>query len=41
VFSEAYYLKGMNAYIDGKKVDHLRVDYLLRGLHHQENKNRF
>ena len=32
VFSEAYYGKGWNAYINDKKVDHLRVDYLLRGL---------
>lgn len=33
VFSEMYYGKGWNAYIDGKKSDHIRVDYVLRGLH--------
>ncbi|MFK7060087.1 YfhO family protein [Flavobacterium oreochromis] len=32
VFSEMYYGKGWNAYIDGKLVDHYRVDYTLRGL---------
>jgi uncharacterized membrane protein YfhO len=32
VFSEIYYPKGWNAYIDGKKVDHVNVDYILRGL---------
>ncbi|MFK7115158.1 YfhO family protein [Flavobacterium oreochromis] len=32
VFSEMYYGKGWNAYIDGKLVDHYRVDYSLRGL---------
>ncbi|WP_444626112.1 YfhO family protein [Flavobacterium columnare] len=32
VFSEMYYGKGWNAYIDGKLVDHYRVDYILRGL---------
>ncbi|SHG15532.1 membrane protein YfhO [Flavobacterium segetis] len=32
VFSEMYYGKGWNAYIDGNKVDHIRVDYVLRGL---------
>jgi len=32
VFSEMYYPKGWQAYIDGKPVDHLQVDYTLRGL---------
>ncbi|MDI5894458.1 YfhO family protein [Flavobacterium algoritolerans] len=32
VFSEMYYGKGWNAYIDGKSADHIRVDYVLRGL---------
>ncbi|MBP4143118.1 YfhO family protein [Flavobacterium sp. P4023] len=32
VFSEMYYKKGWNAYIDGKKTEHIRVDYVLRGL---------
>jgi hypothetical protein len=32
VFSEMYYGKGWNAYIDGKSVNHIRVDYVLRGL---------
>jgi hypothetical protein len=32
VFSEMYYGKGWSAYIDGKSVDHIRVDYVLRGL---------
>lgn len=32
VFSEMYYADGWNAYIDNKLVDHLRVDYTLRGL---------
>lgn len=32
VFSEMYYGKGWNAYIDGESVDHIRVDYVLRAL---------
>ncbi|HLI93807.1 MAG TPA: hypothetical protein VKU83_09365, partial [Puia sp.] len=32
VFSEIYYPEGWDAYIDGVKVEYLRVDYLLRGL---------
>ncbi|MDZ4839118.1 MAG: hypothetical protein SGJ04_03850 [Bacteroidota bacterium] len=34
VFSEVYYDNGLgwNAYIDGKKEEHIKVDYLLRGL---------
>ncbi len=32
VFSEVYYPNGWQAYIDGKPVDHIKVDYLLRGM---------
>jgi hypothetical protein len=32
VFSEVYYPAGWNAYLDEKKVDYCKVNYLLRGL---------
>jgi len=32
VFSEIYYQPGWNAYIDGKPANHIRVDYVLRGM---------
>ncbi len=32
VFSEIYYDKGWNAYVDGNLVPHLRCDYVLRGM---------
>jgi hypothetical protein len=32
VFSEVYYAKGWNAYLDGKQVPHFRANYILRGM---------
>lgn len=32
VFSEIYYSKGWNAYINGQKVSYIRADYLLRAM---------
>ena len=32
LFSEIYYAAGWNAYIDGKPTNHIRCDYILRGL---------
>ena len=32
VFSEVWYPKGWNAYIDGEKVEHFRANYILRAL---------
>ena len=32
VFSEIYYEKGWNAYVDGQLQKHLQTDYVLRGM---------
>lgn len=32
VFSESYYAKGWNAYVDGQLTPHIRVNYMLRAL---------
>lgn len=39
VFSEIYYPHGWQAYVDGKEVDHYRVDYMLRALNLEPGKH--
>lgn len=39
VFSEIYYPKGWNAYVDGQKTEYLNVNYVLRGLPIQKGKH--
>lgn len=33
VFSEVFYRDGWQAYMDGKAIDHIRVNYILRAIH--------
>ncbi|MCB4797624.1 YfhO family protein [Neotamlana laminarinivorans] len=39
VFSEIYYPHGWKTFIDGKEVNHARVDYILRGMHIPKGKH--
>ncbi|MCT4616329.1 MAG: YfhO family protein [Marinifilaceae bacterium] len=39
VFSEIYYQPGWNSYLDGKKVDHFRVNYALRAMNIEKGKH--